>query len=80
MTTKQRGYGYKHKLARQKAAKLVKAGLAYCARCGRAIHPDQPWHLDHTADRTGYLGPRHRRCNVAAANKGRARRRYSRAW
>jgi hypothetical protein len=48
-------------------APLVRAGKATCARCGEPIHPeDDDWHLDHNADRNGYLGPSHARCNLAA--------------
>lgn len=84
-TTKQRGYGAKHVKERQRYTRLVKSGNAFCARCGGHIPADTPpdqWHLDHTDDRQGYLGPSHAKCNVAAAAKprtGRARVR-SRDW
>ena len=80
--TVQRGYGATHKALRRKWERIVAAGGAYCARCGRGIWPGEPWHLDHTSDRTDYLGPSHARCNVAAANRGRKRRRrrFSRVW
>jgi hypothetical protein len=59
--------------------------LTACTRCGRQIEPGQLWDLDHTDDRSGYLGPAHRSCNRSAgAVKGnRARgavRRSSREW
>jgi hypothetical protein len=42
-----------------------------CSRCGEPIDPREPWHLDHTEDRTAYLGPAHRDCNLrAGAVKG----------
>lgn len=45
------------------------------------IVPGQKWHLDHAdLDRSVYLGPAHQWCNVAAANRGRVRRRGSRVW
>jgi len=81
-TTKQRGYGSKHVKERQRYSRLVKSGNALCARCQGPIDPNEEWHLDHTDDRQGYLGPSHARCNVAAAAKprtGRARVR-SRDW
>jgi len=45
----------------------LRAGKATCARCGEPIHPEDDWHLDHNADRNGYLGPSHASCNLAAA-------------
>jgi hypothetical protein len=40
-----------------------------CARCGHLILPGEKFHLDHTDDRTGYLGPSHERCNTSAGGK-----------
>lgn len=83
-TSTERGYGVAHKRLRAKWATVVDTGNAYCSRCGRLIIPGSPWHLDHTDDRSGYYGPAHQRCNVAAANKRRARKnkikRTSREW
>lgn len=66
-TTSQRGYGTQHQHTRNHLAAIVNAGNATCSRCNQPIHPGQLWDLDHTPDRTGYLGPSHARCNRAAA-------------
>jgi hypothetical protein len=42
-------------------------GMVKCARCPEFINPLEPWHLDHTDDRTGYLGASHAACNLSAA-------------
>jgi hypothetical protein len=66
-----RGYGQGHKARRERVALLVASGLATCARCGSAIAPGEPFDLDHNSDRSGYLGPSHRRCNrVEGARRG----------
>ena len=71
-------YGRPHARVRAEVARVVARGDARCARCGLAIDPAEPWDLDHTDDRSGYLGPSHRRCNRATA--GRSRRKTSRVW
>lgn len=65
----QRGYGQAHRTARQALAPQVATGTVKCARCGEYIQPGAAWHLDHSDDRTGYLGPSCARCNLSAAGK-----------
>jgi hypothetical protein len=77
LTTAQRGYGWDHRIERNRWVPLVAAGQAICARCGRPIHPAQEWHLDHNYDRTGYLGVSHAHCNRRAGAKLGAQRRWS---
>jgi len=62
-TSSQRGYGHQHQHRRAQLEPLVAAGTTTCARCHTPIRPGQPWDLDHTNDRTGYLGASHRHCN-----------------
>jgi hypothetical protein len=62
----QRKYGRPHRRVRAKYERLVLAGRAHCARCGRPIDPSEPWDLDHDdEDPRVYLGPSHRACNRA---------------
>jgi hypothetical protein len=42
-----RRYGWGHQQARARIARIVAAGEAVCARCGRPIDPDAAWDLDH---------------------------------
>ena len=96
-TTTQRGYGWDHVKKRHAWEPKVRTGQVPChaAVCleelegrGRYIVPGTPWHLGHTADRTGYTGPEHERCNEAdGARRGNRQRglvvtgwRSSRAW
>jgi hypothetical protein len=72
--TSSRGYGWRHQQRRKVWERVVAAGEAYCARCGRGIRPDEPWDLDHEDDRNGYRGPSHRGCNRATAGPPRWRR------
>jgi hypothetical protein len=73
------GWGSKHQKLR--AALLPQAYGQPCARCGHPMLPGQILHLDHTDDRTGWLGFSHgsrchicgKRCNLTAAAK-KARR------
>jgi hypothetical protein len=81
-----RGYTNAHVARRRQLEPLVATGQLACSRCGQLIQPDQPWHLDHRDDRSGYLGPSHATCNLrAAAEKTNAKRRdhpliWSRVW
>jgi hypothetical protein len=68
--TKARGYGARHKQHRKAWARLVATGSEKCRRCGNLIGKDEPFDLDHTDDRTGYLGPSHQRCNRNTAQRG----------
>jgi hypothetical protein len=70
-------YGDGHQAVRRAVAPYA-TGSA-CVRCGRPILPGQPWDLDHTDDRAGYLGVAHAGCNRAAGGrKGNARSRQRR--
>jgi hypothetical protein len=40
-----------------------------CARCGLPMYVTQDLDLDHTDDRTGYLGLSHRSCNRRAGQR-----------
>jgi hypothetical protein len=73
-----RGYGLRHKRARAGWERKVRTGKVACARCKKPIIPGQPWHLDHTDDREGYLGPSHAICNLRAS--GGSHDRHSREW
>jgi hypothetical protein len=71
-TTDQKGYDWRHQQARTRAKRLVDAGLARCARCGRAIHPLEPFDLDHhDHNRDVYIGVSHQRCNRGAPHRNR---------
>jgi hypothetical protein len=72
-TPTQRGYDSAHRQLRQMWEPKVRAGVVACARCRRPIRPDQAWALDHTDDRTGYLGPSHAVCNNVAGGRARHR-------
>ncbi len=66
-----RGYGHEHRALRKQFERYVEAGQVYCARCRELIKPGSQWALDHSDDRTGYLGPSHKRCNDSAGGKAR---------
>lgn len=68
-TPAERGYDAAHRRLRRQWSALVDAGQVRCARCGQPIHPGQAWALDHTDDRTGYLGPSCADCNAIAGGR-----------
>ena len=88
-TTTQRGYGNPHQRERARRLALWKPGDP-CARCGQPIWYRWQWrngqrvtaiHLGHTADRTGYTGLEHERCNEAdGARRGNRQRGTVIAW
>ncbi|MGV0041294.1 hypothetical protein [Mycobacterium colombiense] len=61
----ERGYGPAHRALRAHWAPIVATGTVICRRpgCRQPIHPDEPWHLGHTDDRSS-SAPEHRDCNV----------------
>lgn len=79
-TTTERDYGHEHQQERERWRPVVEAGEAHChaIRCletSRWIHPDDPWHLGHNADRTAWTGPEHPGCNTSdGAIRGNRRR------
>lgn len=72
-------YGSAHAKAR-KAAAARHDPADPCSRCRLPLGPMGAWlHLDHTDDRSAYLGFSHRSCNEsAAARKANARRKQAR--
>lgn len=62
-----RGYGPEHQRMRIQWKTKVDAGGVLCCLCSTEIQPDEPWHLDHTEDRTSYRGVAHRLCNLRDA-------------
>jgi hypothetical protein len=54
---------------------MVASGRAVCARCLEPIEPGTEWHLDHSDNRSGYLGVSHATCNLRdGANKTNGKR------
>lgn len=70
--TTARGYGADHQARRRAALQRFIPGQP-CPRCGEPMHDPTRLDLDHTDDRTGYLGLAHRRCNTRAGAKTKAR-------
>ncbi len=61
------GYGSDHRRLRRMWAQRIRNNwMPPCSRCGYPVLPGQAWDLDHTDDRTGYLGPAHAHCNRSA--------------
>lgn len=58
-----------HRKERKRVAAHIASGTATCSRCGAPIRPGDAWHLDHTDDRTGYLGPSCATCNTSAGGR-----------
>jgi hypothetical protein len=74
-STSARGYGWRHQQVKKRVGLLVASGAAFCTRCGEPIDPLDPWDLDHSDDRSRWVGPAHRSCNRSAgAAKGNASR------
>ena len=77
-TTTAKGYGSTHQATRKRWAHQIALGGVDCARCGRPIAPTEPFDLDHSDDRSTYLGPSHARCNRrAGATKTNGADRYA---
>jgi len=81
---RERGYGADFKRERKRVERIVKAGLAVCARCGQPIRvvggKPEPWDLGHNDfDRSLISGAEHRACNRATATHNARRRRGQRA-
>lgn len=56
-----------HKTLRKRALAALKSNPGQpCPRCGWPMWPSQQLDLDHTDDRSGYLGLSHRSCNRRA--------------
>jgi hypothetical protein len=85
-----RGYGTAHEYKRKAIEPAVITGQTVCCRCGEPIKPSDEWHLDHSDDRSGYLGVSHAYCNLQAAGRKRQElrreqgeigyRNWSRVW
>jgi hypothetical protein len=60
-----RGYGYEHQKMRKQFISAFRPGDP-CVRCGDPMLDPKELHLDHTDDRSGYLGLSHASCNTRA--------------
>lgn len=65
---KERGYDGAHSRARRDAIAAWEDGDP-CARCAAPMYHGEPVDLDHTDDRTGYLGLSHRACNRSSTGR-----------
>jgi hypothetical protein len=70
-TRQARGYDVDHDQQRRMWDTIIQRTGWPCGRCQERIQPGEPWHLDHSADRTTYLGPSHADCNLSAAGRAR---------
>ena len=69
-TPTQRGYGTEHRRLRAQWKARIDAGLQpACTRCPNPILPGQPFELDHSDDRTTWLGPAHQHCNSSTGGR-----------
>lgn len=81
--TSARGYGTAHQKLRAQWQRTIDAHGARCAaqvclESSRVIpHGTTAWDLGHTADRSAYSGPEHRRCNRSDGGKRSGRHRRS---
>lgn len=67
-TPTERGYGPAHRRLRARIARTLEGRP--CAReCGHIFRHGEPFDLDHTDDRSGYLGPSCPSCNRSAAGR-----------
>lgn len=64
----ERGYGPEHERARKLARAAWQDGDP-CARCGGQMRYGTPVDLDHSDDRTGYLGLSHAGCNRSSTGR-----------
>lgn len=72
-SSSQRGYDSKHQTLRKHWRELIDRGGVSCASCGLPIHPQAPFDLGHTDDRTAYKGAEHVHCNRSdGGRRGRA--------
>lgn len=83
-----RGYDRAHQELRKHWEPIVEAGGVVCWRCRRPIvaakrpQPDgrggvrmvSNWHLGHSDDRRGYMGPEHDTCSVKAGARAGAKK------
>ena len=71
-------YGAKHQAERRRIQRLMDKGQLFpCSRHAESYCPGTPvdptnWELDHTDDRTGWLGPAHPPCNAYAGRVEKA--------
>lgn len=75
-TRQQRGYDREHERIRASWRPRVELGQVDCHAIdclmpNRRIDFDAAWDLGHTADRSGWTGPEHVRCNRAAGGRAR---------
>jgi hypothetical protein len=70
-------YGHSHRKLRARLDREVKAGRASCWRCGRALDPDERWHLGHHDDGS-HAGQECVTCNLRDGGRKRAAQLYGR--